>query len=71
MTHAFLFFAGFLNQELLLFIWDQYLIGLDVAGYHSHLLSAFTATLLILLRDKIFQCNSVSQLSYNDWPTRT
>jgi len=52
--------SGFLNKDTLMYIWDQYIIGLDVAGYHMFLLPAFTATLFILLADDILRCENVS-----------
>lgn len=42
-----------------MYVWDQYVIGLDVAGYHMHFLPAFTATLFILLREDILKCRNV------------
>lgn len=51
--------AGFLNKDSLMYVWDQYTIGLDVAGYHMHFLTAFTATLLIILKDEILNCQIV------------
>lgn len=44
-----------------MYVWDQYVIGLDVAGYHMHFLPAFTATLFILLKDDIMRCKNVSE----------
>lgn len=43
-----------------MFVWDQYIIGLDVAGYHMDFLPAFTATLLLLLGESIMKCKTVS-----------
>ncbi|XP_067933396.1 uncharacterized protein [Watersipora subatra] len=55
-------FVGFLNKDSLMYVWDQYVIGLDVAGYHLHFLSAFTATLLLLIHDDILNCHNVPEL---------
>ena len=42
-----------------MYVWDQYVIGLDVAGYHMHFLPAFTSVLFILLKDDIATCQNV------------
>ena len=62
------FFAGFLNRDVLMYVWDQYVIGLDVAGYHMHFLPAFTATLFILLKDDIMACKNVSWVAQLNFP---
>ena len=61
------FFAGFLNRDVLMYVWDQYVIGLDVAGYHMHFLPAFTATVFILLKDDIMACKNVSRDQLPSW----
>ena len=50
-------------MEVVQYIWDQYVIGLDAPGYHHELLPAVSAVFLLLLSDKLVQCNTVSSLN--------
>ena len=47
-------------MEVVLFIWDQYMISLDTAGFHEEYLPVVTAIFLSLLKDAIVECKSVS-----------
>ena len=49
-------------MDTLLYIWDQYMIGLDTPGFNVELLAIVTAIILGLLKDKFKECNSVSGL---------
>ncbi|XP_059163173.1 uncharacterized protein LOC131946430 [Physella acuta] len=49
---------GYLNFETLLFVWDQYIIGLDVPGFSAEWLSVAIATLLGLEHEKLKDCQS-------------
>lgn len=53
------FFVGILRPEALLFLWDQYLISTDCAGFHDLLLPVATACLLVLLRNELKKGTSV------------
>ncbi|XP_041349951.1 LOW QUALITY PROTEIN: uncharacterized protein LOC121369143 [Gigantopelta aegis] len=55
-------FVGYLKSETLLFVWDQYVIGLDVAGFSNEWLAVITATIFGLLADKLQDAQSPSAL---------
>ena len=46
-------------------MWDQYVISLDVPGYHDELIPIICAIILMLLRDQIMGSKSVTNLKYN------
>ena len=52
--------AGYLKMDTLLYVWDQYVIGLDVPGFGTEWLAAVCATMLGLLQDKLMEAKSVS-----------
>lgn len=52
--------TGYLNFDTLLYVWDQYIIGLDVAGFGAEWLSAVIAIVLGLQHDKLKGCQTVS-----------
>lgn len=52
-------FPGFCSMDVVLFIWDQYMISMDVAGFHEDYLPAVMAVFLTLLKDAIVKCKSV------------
>ncbi|XP_074640694.1 uncharacterized protein LOC141898601 isoform X2 [Tubulanus polymorphus] len=52
-------FIGYLNIDTILYVWDQYMIGLDSPGYHDELLPALTAVFLMLLSDKLKEASSL------------
>jgi hypothetical protein len=56
---------GYLTLDPLLFVWDQYVISLDVPGYHDELIPIICAIILMLLRDQIMGSKSVTNLKYN------
>ena len=47
-------------METLLYVWDQYMIGLDTPGFNSEWLAIATTVMLGLLKEKMKDCNSVS-----------
>ncbi|XP_069082429.1 uncharacterized protein [Pleurodeles waltl] len=49
-------FTGYLQMKTLLYIWDQYIIGLDQPAYNC--LPAFGLTFIMLLRDHLKGCHS-------------
>ncbi|KAK6184233.1 hypothetical protein SNE40_002067 [Patella caerulea] len=55
-------FVGYLKMDVLLYVWDQYIIGMDVPGFGTEWLAVAMATLLGLLQDKLKECNSPSEL---------
>ncbi|XP_013383272.1 uncharacterized protein LOC106153737 [Lingula anatina] len=55
-------FVGFLNIDTVLYIWDQYIIGLDVPGYHTECLPVFTVVYLMLLKDQLMRCDDISAM---------
>ncbi|PVD31188.1 hypothetical protein C0Q70_06600 [Pomacea canaliculata] len=46
-------FVGYLKLDTLMYVWDNYIIGLDVPGFGSEWLAIIMATLLGLLQDKL------------------
>ena len=44
---------GYVNMEVLLFIWDQYMIGLDAPGFHDEFLPIVMAIYLMLVKEKL------------------
>ena len=55
-----LIIAGYLKMDTLLYVWDQYIIGLDVPGFGTEWLAVVCATMLGLLQDKLKEAKSVS-----------
>lgn len=49
-------------MDVVLYIWDQYIIGSDVPEFHAHFLPALTATYLLLLKDKLINANTSADL---------
>ncbi|CAG5120922.1 unnamed protein product [Candidula unifasciata] len=49
---------GYLNFETLKYVWDQYIIGLDVPGFSTEWLAVVIATLLGLEYEKLKECQS-------------
>ncbi|CAH1801165.1 unnamed protein product [Owenia fusiformis] len=56
------FFTGYTSMEVVGFIWDQYMIGLDVPGFNNEYLPAIMATFLMLLRDSLKPCTNASEV---------
>ncbi|XP_032823762.1 uncharacterized protein LOC116950238 [Petromyzon marinus] len=53
-------FVGFLQLEVLLYVWDQYILGLEQPAYDC--LPAFCLCLLLLLRDQLLTCDNPSRM---------
>ncbi|XP_078599410.1 uncharacterized protein LOC144874756 isoform X2 [Branchiostoma floridae x Branchiostoma japonicum] len=53
-------FVGYLQMDCLLYIWDQYIIGLDVPAYQ--VLPTISTVLLMLLREHFFKCKNSHQM---------
>jgi hypothetical protein len=51
---------GYLKMDTLLYVWDQYIIGLDVPGFAPEWLAVVAATMLGLMQDKFKEAKSVS-----------
>src|SRR6218665_2936720 len=51
--------VGHVNKEGLLYIWDQYVIGLDSPGFIDDYLPAVSAVLLMLLSDRLKGADTV------------
>lgn len=49
-------FVGYLKMDTLLYVWDQYIIGLDTPGFNTEWLADVTAITLGLLKDKFKEC---------------
>ena len=54
-------------MDTLLYVWDQYMIGLDTPGFDSEWLAVATTVMLGLLKEKMKDCNSVSFKSRQKW----
>jgi hypothetical protein len=57
-------FSGYLSIHPLMFVWDQYVISADVAGYHEELLPIICAIIFMVLRDQIFLVKSVIKIIF-------
>ncbi|KAE8622035.1 hypothetical protein XENTR_v10005072 [Xenopus tropicalis] len=53
-------FVGYLNMNTLLYVWDQYILGLNEPVYNC--LSAFSLAFLILMHDRLSTCISHHEL---------
>ena len=47
-------------MDTLLYIWDQYMIGVDTPGFNNEWLAIATVTLLGLVKEKLKDSTSVS-----------
>lgn len=47
-------------MDTLLYIWDQYMIGVDTPGFNNEWLAIVTVTLLGLIKEKLKEATSVS-----------
>ncbi|XP_078539716.1 uncharacterized protein LOC144824529 [Lissotriton helveticus] len=52
-------FTGYLQMKTLLYVWDQYILGLDQPAYNC--LPSFGLAFIILLRDHLKGCHSPSE----------
>ncbi|KAL8614021.1 hypothetical protein ACOMHN_023256 [Nucella lapillus] len=50
--------VGYLQMETLLYVWDNYVIGMDVPGFGTEWLAVVCATMLALLQDKLKEAKS-------------
>ncbi|XP_061072682.1 uncharacterized protein LOC133107658 isoform X2 [Conger conger] len=55
------FFVGYLDTPALLYVWDQYIIGLDSPLYDC--LPAFSFAFLLLLREHFQRCSTSSEMT--------
>ncbi|KAJ8368353.1 hypothetical protein SKAU_G00083810 [Synaphobranchus kaupii] len=55
------FFVGYLDMPVLLYVWDQYIIGLDSPLYDC--LPVFAFAFLLLLREHFQLCNTMSEMT--------
>ena len=46
-------------MDTLLYVWDQYMIGLDTPGFNPEWLAIVTAVMLGLLKEKMKDCPTV------------
>ncbi|VDI26236.1 Hypothetical predicted protein [Mytilus galloprovincialis] len=53
-------FVTYLKMDTLLYIWDQYMIGVDTPGFNNEWLAIVTVTLLGLIKEKLKEATSVS-----------
>nr|XP_033777322.1 uncharacterized protein LOC117348864 [Geotrypetes seraphini] len=53
-------FAGFLSMSTLLYVWDQYIIGLDQPAYNC--LPAISVVFILLLRDHLITCQTTEDV---------
>ncbi|XP_073472993.1 uncharacterized protein [Aquarana catesbeiana] len=54
------FFVGYLDMNTLLYVWDQYILGLDEPSYNC--LPGFGLTFLLLLQSYLIGCSSHSEI---------
>ncbi|XP_061196252.1 uncharacterized protein LOC133204520 [Saccostrea echinata] len=55
-------FVTYLNQDTLLYVWDNYIIGLDTPGFSTEWLAIVLVTILGLTKDKIKEATSPATL---------
>ncbi|KAL4224027.1 hypothetical protein ACF0H5_017484 [Mactra antiquata] len=55
-------FVGYLRMDSLLYVWDQYMIGIDTPGFNVELLAIVTAIILGLLKDKLKEAQNSVQM---------
>lgn len=60
-------YSGYVDKEVLLYIWDQYIIGLDSPGFTDDYLPAITAVFLKLVADRL---KSQKMVSFLKLPTK-
>ncbi|KAJ8318236.1 LOW QUALITY PROTEIN: hypothetical protein KUTeg_003327 [Tegillarca granosa] len=56
-------FVTFLRTDTLLYVWDQYMIGIDTPGFSTEWMSIVCVTTIGLLKEKIRESGSVRQFS--------
>uniref|UniRef100_A0A2C9KS74 Rab-GAP TBC domain-containing protein n=1 Tax=Biomphalaria glabrata TaxID=6526 RepID=A0A2C9KS74_BIOGL len=49
---------GYLKFDTLLYVWDQYILGLNVPGFSAEWMAVVIATVLGLEHDKLKECQS-------------
>ncbi|ELU01451.1 hypothetical protein CAPTEDRAFT_186844 [Capitella teleta] len=59
-------FVGYVNMDVLLYIWDQYIIGLDAPGFHDEFLPAVLAIYLMLVKENLRAAETVSRYFLED-----
>jgi hypothetical protein len=52
-------FAGYLDLNPLMYVWDQYMITIDVPGFHDELIPVFVSIIIMILRDQIMSIKHV------------
>jgi hypothetical protein len=57
-------FAGYLELNPLMYVWDQYMITIDVPGFHDELIPVFVSIIIMILRDQIMSVKNVITLRY-------
>ncbi|XP_078339182.1 uncharacterized protein LOC111132265 isoform X4 [Crassostrea virginica] len=55
-------FVTYLNPNTLLYVWDNYIIGLDTPGFTTEWLAIVLVTILALTKDKIKEASSAAVL---------
>ena len=55
-------FAGYLELNPLMYVWDQYMITIDVPGFHDELIPVFVSIIIMILRDQIMSVKNVTTL---------
>ena len=55
-------FAGYLELNPLMYVWDQYMITIDVPGFHDELIPVFVSIIIMILRDQIMSVKNVITL---------
>ncbi|XP_076107077.1 uncharacterized protein LOC143075526 isoform X2 [Mytilus galloprovincialis] len=55
-------FVTYLKMDTLLYIWDQYMIGVDTPGFNNEWLAIVTVTLLGLIKEKLKEATSPAHM---------
>ncbi|XP_038056407.1 uncharacterized protein LOC119728290 [Patiria miniata] len=55
-------FVGYLSLDAVMYVWDQYIIGLDAPDYD--IIPSMAVSVLILLRKYLLQCDSLPEMEH-------
>ena len=60
--------AAYVPLETVLFIWDQYMLGMNSPGFHEFYIPIVAAVFLMLLKEKLENCENASNVRCVEFP---
>ena len=60
--------TAYVPLETVLFIWDQYMLGMNSPGFHEFYVPIVAAVFLMLLKEKLENCENVSNVRCMEFP---